>query len=193
MENGTILAPILTFLVIHVFYAFPLARMAKRTGEDDVAWMAWVPVANVFLMLRIAEKPNIWFLLLFIPFINIIIAILIHLGISRRFGVPTWAGILSLFLGPLMPFYYLYLAYGTEPPPARILEARAVEPAAATVDPAPTAAASNPQAVDYATQCKAAGMGVMDVRRTLLAQGWDQATVDASLAEVYPGFLPPQA
>ncbi len=61
----------LVMLALYLYQGYAFLIIAKRTGTAN-GWMAFIPILNVFLMLRIAKKPLWWFLLLLVPLINII-------------------------------------------------------------------------------------------------------------------------
>ena len=85
----------LIFLGTYVYMALTLQVIAGKTGTSD-AWMAWVPVLNVYLMCRIAGKPGWWVVLFFIPFVNIVMTVLVWMGIAEARHKPAWLGVLML-------------------------------------------------------------------------------------------------
>lgn len=82
-------------LIIYAYFAICLMKIAKKTGTDN-AWMAWLPILNFFLMVNVSGKSLWWFLLLFIPIVNIIILVIIWMAIAKRLGKPEWLGILMI-------------------------------------------------------------------------------------------------
>jgi hypothetical protein len=91
---------LLSFLIILglAFYAYlslAVQTIARKTDTQN-DWLAWIPIANLFLMLSIAKKPLWWFLLLLIPIANIVVIILIWMGIAEARGKPSWWGLLML-------------------------------------------------------------------------------------------------
>lgn len=100
---------VVAFVAIYVFTAVCFQKIAERTNTED-AWWAWVPILNILLMLKIAEKPMWWIILLFIPLVNFIIAILVLLRICERRGKPGWMVVGMLI--PVVNFVVLgYLAF----------------------------------------------------------------------------------
>lgn len=83
------------FLVLYVFYAICLMKIAKKSNTPN-AWLAWIPIANIVLMLQVAKKPIWWIVLFFVPLVNLIITVLIWAGISAAMKKPEWLGILIL-------------------------------------------------------------------------------------------------
>lgn len=82
-------------LVIYLFASFTLSIIAKKTNTQD-PWLAWVPVGNLVLMARIAEKPFWWGLLLLIPYVGVVFMVLLWMKIAERRNCPSWYGILML-------------------------------------------------------------------------------------------------
>jgi|SRR5699024_1533345 len=67
MEDDALFAFIIAFLgiififgliglVMYIFQAIGLFKIAKREGHGDKAWLAWIPIANTFLMTILLER-----------------------------------------------------------------------------------------------------------------------------------------
>jgi len=82
-------------LVCYIYIALALQTIATKTSTPN-AWLAWIPIANVFLMLGIARKPLWWFVLFLIPLVNIVMAIIVWMGIAEARQKPNWWGILMI-------------------------------------------------------------------------------------------------
>lgn len=82
-------------LAAYIYMSLALQTIANKTSTPN-AWLAWIPIANIFLMLQIAKKPLWWFILCLIPLVNIIIIIMIWMGIAEARGKPNWWGILMI-------------------------------------------------------------------------------------------------
>jgi len=80
----------------YIHYAITLQVTAKKTGTDQ-AWLAWLPIAQLLLMVRIATKPWWWFLLMFVPVVGLIIWILTWIGIAEAREKPGWMGVMTIF------------------------------------------------------------------------------------------------
>jgi len=93
---GTFMLFFLGILLIgYVYMALALQTIADKTSTQN-AWLAWIPIANIFLMLDIAKKPMWWFILFLIPLVNIVIAIMVWMGIAVARHKPDWWGILMI-------------------------------------------------------------------------------------------------
>ena len=67
-----------------------------------------MPIYNRIVLLRIAQRPLWWLALLFIPFVNVVVGIIVWIDVLARFGEPTWRVVLVV----LVPFVYLpYLGF----------------------------------------------------------------------------------
>ena len=43
-------------VILYIFKAIGLFKIAKREGKEDIAWLAWIPVVNTFLMMQVLER-----------------------------------------------------------------------------------------------------------------------------------------
>ena len=82
-------------LAFYVYIALVLQTIAKKTGTAN-DWLAWIPIANLILMLNVAKKPVWWVVLFFIPLVNIVMAIIVWMGVAVARGKPDWWGILMI-------------------------------------------------------------------------------------------------
>ena len=85
----------LMWIAIYAYMAFCLQTIAGKTGTGN-GWLAWIPIANVYLMCLIAGKPGWWLLLCLIPFVNIVIMIIVWMGIAEARKKESWLGILMI-------------------------------------------------------------------------------------------------
>jgi hypothetical protein len=69
---------------------------AKKVNTSD-PWSAWVPIANNFLMCKMAGKPDWWGFLFFIPLANIVIALIVWIGVAKKLQMRFWLGGLMFF------------------------------------------------------------------------------------------------
>lgn len=107
----------LIFIVVYVYFAYTLMVIANKVGEKN-SWLAWIPIANIFLMLKVARLSYWWILGFFVPILNFILLIWIFMGMSARRGFNKWMGLLVLipFIGPFI--INGLLAWGGDSKPA---------------------------------------------------------------------------
>ena len=93
-------------LVMYVYMALALQTIATKTNTEN-AWLAWIPIVNIILMLNVAKKPIWWFILFLIPLVNVVIAILVWMGVAEARNKPNWWGILLIIpvVGIIVPGY----------------------------------------------------------------------------------------
>ena len=79
----------------YIYISLALQTIAKKTNTEN-GWLAWIPIANIVLMLMVARKPIWWIVLMLIPVVNIVICILIWMGVAEARNKPNWWGILTI-------------------------------------------------------------------------------------------------
>jgi hypothetical protein len=99
----------LFWLILYVYYAICLMVIANKTNTPN-SWLAWIPIANVYLVCKIAGKPGWWVILFLIPFVNIVIAIIVWMKIAEARNKPSWLGILMIipFVNLIIPGYLAF-------------------------------------------------------------------------------------
>ena len=71
-------------LIILVVILIGMWKVFVKAGQPG--WGCIIPIFNLYCLVKIAGKPWWWLLLLFIPVVDIVIAVLIPIGVSRNFG-----------------------------------------------------------------------------------------------------------
>ena len=87
-------------IVIYVYFALALMAIAKKTKTPN-PWLAWIPIANIYLMTQIGKVPG-WvtagIVLAVIPYLGglVITALACFLWwkIAEARGKPGWWGLL---------------------------------------------------------------------------------------------------
>jgi len=78
------------------------------TKAGEPGWASLIPIYNVMVEFRIAGHPMWWVLLLFVPLVNVIIAVIVALDLAKSFGKGVGFGLGLMFLGfiflPLLAF-----------------------------------------------------------------------------------------
>lgn len=87
-------AVLMAALYLHVFFAVTMQSIAQKTSADH-AWMAWLPVLNLFLVLHIAGRGFLWFLLLLIPGVNLLALVVLWGDLAAALGKSAWLGLLA--------------------------------------------------------------------------------------------------
>jgi len=97
---------ILIVLAVIVFYVVAYWKIFAKAGEPG--WGAIVPIYNLYLLCKIAGRPEWWVILFFIPLVNIVIALIIAMDLAKvfskssGFGIGLW--LLSFVFVPILGF-----------------------------------------------------------------------------------------
>lgn len=92
-------------LVIFAVSVVALWRIFSKAGQ--AGWKSLVPLYNAYVLLQIVGRPGWWLLLLFIPLVNIVIALLVSLDLAKVFGRSQIFGVVALFLFSLVGYCIL--------------------------------------------------------------------------------------
>lgn len=76
------------FIALYVYLSFAWHTIAKKLKYKN-AWLAWIPIANLFLLPILAKRKWGWGFLLFIPLVNLVLAIIWSWEIYKRRGYPA--------------------------------------------------------------------------------------------------------
>ena len=100
-----------TYIVAALIGVVMIAAMWKVfTKAGKPGWAAIIPIYNIIVLLQIAGKPVWWFILLFIPIVNLIIAILMYLALAEKFGKGGGFAMGLVFLGII---FFPILGFGS--------------------------------------------------------------------------------
>ena len=104
-------------IALYIYTSLALMTIAKKTNTPN-AWLAWIPIANLYLMMEIAGA-RWWTLLVvlfgwLIPFVGALLGIAVILtwwhGIAKARNKPGWLGLLMII--PIVNLVILgYLAW----------------------------------------------------------------------------------
>lgn len=110
-EKGGALGTLIFLMpfLFYIFFAYCIYVIAKKLGAES-AWLAFVPVFNFVLILRIAGMSGWWILGLLVPLLNIYVVIKAWHGVSLRTGHDAGWTVGLILLGaifvPLTAFTY---------------------------------------------------------------------------------------
>ncbi|MDK0734207.1 DUF5684 domain-containing protein [Clostridium perfringens] len=98
----------LILLIIYLIKVYPSYAMAKKANLKN-PWMMLIPILGELQMFHLAGMSYWYFILTFIPILNIIITIIVLYKIFKNFGF----GLLSTIIGiifALIAFWYIVLS-----------------------------------------------------------------------------------
>lgn len=103
----------LVWVGAYLFFSYCQYRIAVK-ADHQTPWYAFIPIVNIFQLISIAQKEWWWFVLCFVPLVNIFAIAVIWMEISKNIGQsPAWG------IAMLVPFVnliaLLYLAFSSTP------------------------------------------------------------------------------
>jgi hypothetical protein len=104
--SGMLFFMLIFAVAVYVYIALALQTIAQKTHTEN-PWLAWIPIVNLVLLLNIAKKPIWWFLLFFLPLVNIVIGVIVWMAVAEARNKPNWWGILMIVpvVGLIVPGY----------------------------------------------------------------------------------------
>ncbi len=93
----------LLILVLMIYSGWKVFEKAGQPG-----WAIIIPFYNIYILLKIANKPGWWLILFLIPLVNFVVAILVSINVAKAFGKGAGFGIGLAFLGFI---FYPILAF----------------------------------------------------------------------------------
>lgn len=75
---------LIVYFAVIILMIVSMWKVFSKAGEPG--WASIVPIYNVIVLLKIAGKPWWWLFLLFIPIVNLVIAIITYVALAQNFG-----------------------------------------------------------------------------------------------------------
>ena len=92
----------IVLLVISIVSLVAAWRIFTKAGQPG--WAAIIPFYNLYILLKIIQKPVWWIILFLIPYVNIVMAFLMGVGLAKAFGKSAVFGIFLIAIIPIGPF-----------------------------------------------------------------------------------------
>jgi len=101
------------FVFVWVVIAWVIGGLAFYgifTKAGKPGWAGFIPIYNTIVMLEVVGRPVWWIFLLFIPFVNLVIWIIVAIDLAKSFGKSTGYAV-GMILIPVI--FYPMLAFGS--------------------------------------------------------------------------------
>jgi hypothetical protein len=109
-SQGKTLGP-LFWIIWTAFILLMIVSLWKVFGKaGQPGWGAIIPIVNTYFLCKVAGRPGWWVILMFIPFVNFVIWIIISIDIAKNFGKGAGFGVGLAFLSFI---FYPVLAFGS--------------------------------------------------------------------------------
>ena len=109
IDQATLGMLIGSLVLLHLCFSFCYMSICKKTGIQPGV-MVWLPILQIFPLLRAAKMSYGWFLALFVPLLNLLVPIIWCFKIAKARGKSAVLGFL-LILPLTSLFAFLYLAF----------------------------------------------------------------------------------
>lgn len=96
MSSGPGIVFWIVYFAFAIFFIVVWWKIFVKAGKPG--WGCIVPIYNTILQLEIAGRPLWWIFLMFIPFVNIVIWIIVIIDLAKAFGKGTGFAIGMIFL-----------------------------------------------------------------------------------------------
>jgi len=108
--TGFLVVLLLSGITLHVVFSYVLKRICEN-ADSEPGILIWIPILQIFPMLRAAQMSYFWLLMLFVPFVGgLVFSLVLWVKLSQACDKPAWLVILLLVPG-LNIGVLLYLAF----------------------------------------------------------------------------------
>lgn len=107
-STGGAAGAMLVVVAVAFFYLFATWRIFTKAGR--AGWLSLIPIVDTIVLIQIAGKSGWRILLLFIPVVDVIVAIMLLLELSKAFGHGMGFALGLMFLSPI---FWPILGYGS--------------------------------------------------------------------------------
>ncbi|RTZ90639.1 MAG: signal peptidase I [Deltaproteobacteria bacterium] len=101
MHGGASGFAIFIDLIIAVIMIASMWKIFEKAGQPG--WAAIIPIFNLYVTLKVAQKPGWWLILFFIPIVNFIMYIITLLAVAEKFSKSVGFAI-GMILLPIIFF-----------------------------------------------------------------------------------------
>jgi hypothetical protein len=126
LSSGVMAMVMAVAILFHLFFAYCCRLICIKAGTEP-GFMIWIPVLQIFPLLRAAGMSGWWFIGMFVPILNIVIQILWCIKIVNVRGKHViWSILLILPVANVLAF--LYLAFSEDGASREVVDFPAYSP-----------------------------------------------------------------
>jgi len=108
MGIAGLIVAIIWFIGVYVSTSYGLYLLAKKYEPLIEPAFSWIPILNLYVIIKLSQKSPWWVLGLFVPLLNIYTAFFIYHGIAVRTGRGVGTMFLLIFFMPVtLPWLWL--------------------------------------------------------------------------------------
>ena len=111
--GAALIVTLIILAAVYVYWALAWSTIAKKL-KCKKGWLAWIPVANLFLVPILAKKKWTWGFMFLVPIANIVFYLIWTWDIFERRGFSGWLSLIPVLcvvpnLGPIAFIAYLVM------------------------------------------------------------------------------------
>jgi hypothetical protein len=107
VPKATIFGIVAGVLLLIILMIVSLWKVYEKAGQ--AGWKSLIPIYNYVVFLNMIDKPVWWIILLFVPLVSVVVLIIMHIELAKRFGKGVLYGLGLCFL-PII--FFPLLAFG---------------------------------------------------------------------------------
>jgi len=92
---GLVVFIVLLSIALYVYYAFVWMTIARKL-KYKYPWLAWIPIANFFLVPILAKKDWTWGFIFLVPIANVVFFFIWTWNIFEQRKYPGWLALIPL-------------------------------------------------------------------------------------------------
>jgi len=96
MNSGAVTMWAIVSLVVWVVLIVAVWKIFVKAGE--AGWKSIIPFYSSYVLFQIAGRNGLWFLALFVPFVNIFVLLMLAIDLAKHFGKSTVFGVVALWI-----------------------------------------------------------------------------------------------
>ena len=100
MDNSVSIIYSLVVVAVTILLIAGWWKLYEKAGE--AGWKSLIPFYNMFVFFRIAGRNGWVFLLLLVPFVNVVVSIVVAIDMAKHFGKSGAYGVFLLWLLPFI-------------------------------------------------------------------------------------------
>lgn len=104
------MSPVVAIIYLAVVVAAVVAMWKMFEKADEEGWKSLIPLYNTYTLFRIAGRNGWGFLLLLVPFVNVVVLLVVAIDLAKHFGKSAAFGVVGLWLFSIVG--YMIIGFG---------------------------------------------------------------------------------
>lgn len=110
LNSSGSMSPVVAIIYLAVVVAAVVAMWKMFEKADEEGWKSLIPLYNTYTLFRIAGRNGWGFLLLLVPFVNVVVLLVVAIDLAKHFGKSAAFGVVGLWLFSIVG--YMIIGFG---------------------------------------------------------------------------------